>query len=112
MDSSGEAIPTFQRVSTGTNVVLADEIGLMFLNLFSQNHINFSGDVANNFDFTPKELKDLGTHFVITRETKDLKTNISALELTQVQNTSLLISQYENETTRIFRESVKPVIKS
>ena len=83
----------------------------MFLNLFSQNHIRFSGDVANNFDFSPKELKELGTHFVITRENKDLKTNISSLELTQVQDSELLESQYENETTRIFRESVKPVIE-
>lgn len=112
LDSLGNPIPTFQKVSTGTNVVMADYLALMFLQLFSENHIEWAGGVKNNFDFNPKKINNNADVAFVVQEQKDYTNNISSTTLLEVQNATLLSEKYTNETTRIFRESVKPVIKS
>ena len=82
LDSSGLPIEFFN--DGGLSAPMARHLSREFIRFFGSNGFLWSGDVFNNIEFTPKRIDTIGSNFVVTRESKDLGKNISALELEQV----------------------------
>lgn len=107
-DSLGVALANFQK--DAANVTMVDELGRMFLGIYSENQKVFSGGVFGNVEaLTPKRIDSVGSPFIITSFNKDLQQNTSSLTLWEV---FFDVPSFTKETERVFKNPIKPNIKS
>ena len=108
-DSSGDFIE-FVKFDGGSNTSSLQALIDSKMELFKGRFSVFSGDVMGNIDnITPNSINTLGSVYLLTRYSKDLRTDISSMELTQINRTVAGVTR-TNTSRIVYSKSIKPKI--